>query len=253
MSARRIAWAVLAVALAAGFASLGAWQLGRAQWKERQRDAIARAGTLAPVGLAAVLAAGDALADANAALAGGTRSDLPPTAPIRVRGSGRFDNAATVLLDNQVQDGRAGVRVFTLFRPAGAKRSVLVDRGWLALERDQRAAVPPVRGRVEVQGALALPPAIGIRLGNATFVRGAEPPRLAYLDLPALRAAMGVELFDGVLEPDPGASYALGPPRSAGSDPMPPERHRGYAVQWFGLAFAVLATAGWLLWTRRHD
>ena len=114
--------------------------------------------------------------------------------------------------------------------------------------------VKPVSNKVaKSEYKVPLPPAIGIRLGNATFVRGAEPPRLAYLDLPALRAAMGVELFDGVLEPDPGASYALGPPRSAGSDPMPPERHRGYAVQWFGLAFAVLATAGWLLWTRRHD
>jgi len=230
---KRIAWVVLTVALAVGFCWLGAWQLGRAEWKIAHRDALARAAELAPVDLAAALAA-------------------PPDAPLRVTGSGRFDNAATVLLDNEVREGRAGVRVYTLFRPAGAKRSLLVDRGWVELARDETPAILPVKGRTAVAGLLRAPPAIGLKLGNAQFVRGAEPPRLAYVDLVALRGQMGVDLIDAVLEPDAGAPYVVGPARGATPDPMTPERHRGYAVQWFALAFAVLALSTYLLWKSRR-
>lgn len=230
---KRVVWSLLAVALAAGLCALGAWQLGRAQWKTAHRDALARAAQLTPVGLAAALAA-------------------PSEAPLRVEGSGRFDNAATVLLDNEVREGRAGVRVYTLFRPAGTKRSLLVDRGWLALARDDAPAIPPVKGRVKIAGLLRAPPAIGLKLGNAQFVRGAEPPRVAYVDIAALRGQMGADLADAVLEPDSGAPYAVGPARDVASDPMTPERHRGYAVQWFALAAAVLALASYLLWKSRR-
>ena len=34
---------------------------------------------------------------------------------------------------------------------------------------------------------------------------------------------------------------------------LPPERHLGYAVQWFGLALAVLLTAAVLSWRSRKD
>jgi surfeit locus 1 family protein len=248
---RRIGWMTLAVALAAAFCALGAWQLGRAQWKLEHREALLRARTLAPVGLAAALAAGGTLSQANATLAVPGREGLPRDAPLRVAGSGRFDNAATVLLDNEVREGRVGVRVYTLFRPARAQRSVLVDRGWIPLARDATPAIPPVNGRVAVAGILRSPPAIGLRLGNAQFVRGAEPPRLAYVDVAALRGQMGVDLVDAVLEPDTGAPYVLGPARTATADPMTPERHRGYAVQWFALAVAVLALAGYLTWKSR--
>ena len=33
---------------------------------------------------------------------------------------------------------------------------------------------------------------------------------------------------------------------------LPPDKHRGYAVQWFGLALAVLATALILTFRRRR-
>jgi surfeit locus 1 family protein len=33
---------------------------------------------------------------------------------------------------------------------------------------------------------------------------------------------------------------------------LPPERHRGYALQWFGLALATLLTALFLAFRPRH-
>ena len=34
---------------------------------------------------------------------------------------------------------------------------------------------------------------------------------------------------------------------------LTPDRHRGYAVQWFGLALATLLTALFLAFRRRHE
>jgi cytochrome oxidase assembly protein ShyY1 len=54
-----------------------------------------------------------------------------------------------------------------------------------------------------------------------------------------------------VLRLDP--ALALGYPRDLDllSNTLPPERHRGYALQWFGLSLAVLATT-FLLYFRRR-
>jgi cytochrome oxidase assembly protein ShyY1 len=54
-----------------------------------------------------------------------------------------------------------------------------------------------------------------------------------------------------VLRLDP--KLPIGYPRDLNllTNTLPPERHRGYAVQWFGLAFATLITALFLSLRRR--
>ena len=54
-----------------------------------------------------------------------------------------------------------------------------------------------------------------------------------------------------MLQPDP--ALALGYVRDAGTLPntLPPERHRGYAVQWWGLSATVVAVYLILAWRRR--
>ena len=57
------------------------------------------------------------------------------------------------------------------------------------------------------------------------------------------RAALRSGLAPRVLRLDP--TLPIGFPRDLDILPntLPPEQHRGYAVQWFGLALAVLATS----------
>jgi cytochrome oxidase assembly protein ShyY1 len=68
------------------------------------------------------------------------------------------------------------------------------------------------------------------------------------LDLPMLRDTLRLPaLAPRVLKLDPAQRLDGGPAYARDLDilpnTLPPQRHLGYAVQWFGLAIAVLATA----------
>lgn len=222
MTARqRWLWLLLTVGAASAFASLGAWQLGRAELKRERLDAFAQARQRAPRDLAAVLADGDA-------------ATLQ-----RVRAVGELDSSGLFYLDNQIVGGRAGVRAFAPLRVRGVPSTVLVELGWVALTPNRVMPAPPaLPERLDAIGWLAPPPAAGIRMGAALPSGGA--PLVNYIDTAALRTLFGDGLvLDAVFHPDP--APASGYAREFQPAPgLPPERHRGYAVQWFGLALAVI-------------
>jgi surfeit locus 1 family protein len=41
--------------------------------------------------------------------------------------------------------------------------------------------------------------------------------------------------------------------RVPGDGQLPPQRHLGYAVQWFALALTLLVLGLWLEWRRRRE
>jgi surfeit locus 1 family protein len=213
VNARGAAWALLALLAAAGFAALGAWQWQRAAQKDVMLARWRTAGAAPAQALAAAL-------------------DRPELVPVRIAGDGRFVPGATVLLDNQIRAGRVGVMVLSLFQPEGAHRAVLVNRGWIALDarRQLEEAPAEVAGRVALSGLLRRPPSAGLQV---------------------LARQFGHELFPGVLLLDPGMPFGYARDWEPLPNTLPPERHRGYAVQWFGLALAVLVTFG-ILWKKRN-
>lgn len=240
-SPRRRRWPLwlAAAVLTAGFAALGQWQLGRADYKERLLAAQAAAAQTAPRPLGEVLAGAEDLperisrTDANATVA---------ALPVRVSGQLRLDPDTLILLDNQVLDGRAGVEAYGLAETVPPSRPVLVDLGWFGLDSSRQLPVIDLSGRRDLaldDALLMAAPRAGLRLGVATAPRHATT-LLNYLEPAALRAGLAPRLSNAVLLP----AAALQPGRHR--DPadtmaaMPPERHRGYAVQWFGLAIAVV-------------
>ncbi len=230
VNSARIGWALCALVLATCFASLGNWQLGRARDKEALTEAVERAYNAVPIALAAL-------------------SAQRPERPLRLVARGRFDATREVLLDNQAESGRAGVRVLTPFRSEGdPPAGLLVDRGWLPIDattrKPARVAAPPA-GLVEIRGLLTALPGVGVRMGEASIDPGSSRPLLNYLDQAALDAAFGPGLVAGLLRLD--ADLAGGFLRNYQPVPaaMPPARHRGYAFQWFALAVTVILT--WLL------
>jgi cytochrome oxidase assembly protein ShyY1 len=62
---------------------------------------------------------------------------------------------------------------------------------------------------------------------------------MPYLDVQQLGNAIGRELLPMVLELDEGQPGALTPDPLTATQ-IGPEKHLGYAVQWFGLATALL-------------
>lgn len=218
-----VGWALALLAIAL-FASLGRWQLGRMHEKQAMLDAVS-----------AVLAARDAR---PLAMAGDLIARYDWSA-----GEGRFADAPAVLLDNQQRDGRAGVRAYRVFAPVEGD-PLLVELGWLPLPGDRTLpAVARPEGTLRVAGLLAPPPSHGF--GAVALSPQADGTVLATaLDIAALRTTLSQpRLAPRVLKLDP--ALPLGHARDLDILPntLPPEKHLGYAVQWFGLALAVLATA----------
>src|SRR5688572_24864893 len=135
------------LALAALFASLGSWQLRRA---EASRVTLAQF---------ASGAAGDALATLPTHLDEGVRFR-------RVEVEGEYVEAPQFLLDNMLHDGAVGYHVLTALRMSGRREQLLVNRGWVSAGRD-RGVLPDVvveAASRRVTGRLERLPRPGLRL-----------------------------------------------------------------------------------------
>ncbi len=195
---------------------LGAWQLDRAAEKRGYLSAyLDRQGML------------------PAALAPGTE----PLPFERVRVRGRYEGERQFLLDNQVRDGRVGYWVVTSFLAETGERW-LVNRGWVAApqRRSELPAVDIDAGLVEISAVawpdMGLPPLLAEdpwpgswpkrvqRLNVARMAQHLDAARPLQLRLEAGQA--------GVLAPAPLEVTVR------------PEKHTGYAVQWFALAGVLL-------------
>lgn len=219
---RVLGW-LLAVLAMAGFTALGLWQLQRMHAKQAMLDAQGPA-------VAQTLSLAQALA-APGALHG-------------VADHGRF-LPGVVLLDNQIRHGRAGVKIYRPFR-SDEGSVLLVDLGWRALPPDRTLPeVPSPPSPVAVRGLLAPPPSAGLVLGPPFSATG-EAGRWLASRLPAegLAAALGLPaLPERVLRLDPALPFGDERDMDLLPNTLPPQRHLGYAVQWFGLALTVLVVA----------
>ena len=238
-------WIVTLVALVAFTltTSLGLWQLGRAELKravlaqqQAQRDAP-------PLGW-------DELREAAA------RGALDGLHGRAVRLHGRWVPETTVFLDNRPRQGRAGFVVVTALQAPDAPAALLVQRGWLPRRADDPAYVPalptPLQDEVVIEGRLAPPPSRLFQLGtdaqgairqNIDVAAAAAEWRLPLLPVSVQQIGPAQALSEGVaLERDwPVVAVA-------------PEKHLGYAVQWFALAGLIAALYVWfqLLLPRRR-
>jgi len=160
-------------------------------------------------------------------------------------GEGHFTNAPPVLLDNQSRDERAGVRAYRVFQPDGAGVApLLVELGWLPVPGDRTMpAIAGIGGSHRIDGLLSPPPSGG--LGNPVAMPQADGSLLTIaLDMPTLRRALNVPtLAPRVLKLDPALPIGYARDLDILPNTLPPARHLGYAVQWFGLALTVLITA----------
>lgn len=220
MSAFRPGWlpSLLVALLLPGLLGLGTWQLQRAEDKRALLASFEDRRQAAPLGL-------DRL----------ERSRDP--AYRRVRLYGQFDAAHSLLLDNRMRDGRVGVELLQPFYDQASGLWVLLNRGWLPWPDRRR---PPQFATPEDALALTawvyLPPGGGLQLADAAPAQG-WPRLIGAVEVDALwrQLGRGGLPFEARLEPGP-ASYRVDWPVVA----MSPDKHTGYAVQWFALAAALL-------------
>ena len=225
-SGKLFGWVLASLAIAL-FCGLGFWQLDRGKQKE------------------AMLAEAKKTLSERRPLALSAAADPARAAAYDwVQGAGRFTSAPAVLLDNQTRDGRPGIRVFRVFQPDSGSPPLLVELGWLPLPGDRRLpALAPQPDMRQVAGLLAPPPSAGI--AAAIAAPQADGSLLATsLDHAVLSSVLKLPMLARrVLKLDPALRIGYARDLDILPNTLPPERHLGYAVQWFGLALTVLITA----------
>lgn len=213
---------LLTLIVLAGLLWLGRWQLQRADEKR-------------------------ALFDSFAAGSDGTEiigNGAPHVARYRhVQARGSFDATRQVLIDNMVSAaGQAGYYVITPFALEGGGW-ILVNRGWVpvGVSRAQRPDIP-VDGDVRnIHGRADNLPSPGIQLGQRTTLTAPFPVVAAFPNHTEIELLLHEQHWNHaaeviLLDPEERDGYV----RKWLPPGFPPLRHIGYAVQWFGLAAALV-------------
>ncbi len=214
-------WPTLAVLpLFVLLVSLGLWQMDRAQQKTDIRDAVLTKGRLPELELGATKVTADQLYR-------------------RARGSGHYDPRLGFLLDNKVHQGQAGYHVMTPLQPGSGGQWILVNRGWVpwGTDRDRLPEIVTPKGEVVVHGRLVAPEKIPLALSKSDALDFDQ--RWQSVDLERFARVSGRSVAPLILQLDPKAGNGFIRQWPAYSDQWI-DRHTGYAVQWFALAFVLV-------------
>ncbi len=222
--APKVWFTLLALAIAVGTALLSRWQFARADEKtalQTQLEALQKAPPLASV----------------------SKLNLPAQRYVQVQIAGSYDAAKTILHDNQIQAGKAGLHAYALFRPANGESAFLVNRGWLALPTDRRLIAAPAipAAKLVLQGRVNVPAARTKRLAE-----NADTAMLVQtIDLAELGARFGEPLAPFIVEQTTATDGDSALVRSWTPPNLKITTHRMYAGQW--LCFSALSITLWLV------
>lgn len=160
---------------------------------------------------------------------------------VKVRGE--YQPTYQILIDNQIENGRAGYHVVTPFKIKDTHHYVLVNRGWI-LGTDNHQDVPNVitpAGEQEIQGMVWVP-------SNKIFSLEDDTERTTNiwksvwqnLDMKKYQKQAPIQVLNIIIKLDP--KQPVG--GFVRNWQLPPSRimtNLGYAYQWFGFAFSALA------------
>ncbi len=232
-------WVVTLTALVAMgvTASLGRWQLSRADEKQAQQAVL------------------DARAD-QPELGHDDLQDLPYPLPDtlmhrRVSLQGFWRPQYTIWLENRSHRGQAGYWVLTPLQ-LDADTAVLVQRGWAPRISQDRSVLPPVQTTlevVEVDGVLAAGPGRLLSLGEeppggeSTLGSASGSSRIRQnLTLEQFRQDSGIPVLAYVIQTDDDDEGLRRDWPAVGSTA---DKNLGYAFQWFALCALLFVLTLW--------
>lgn len=231
--APRINWTVLCLGLVflAILLRLGFWQLERADEKHQLLSHIEQQQSLPAVDLESTI---HDLENTG----GGLVEDLKYR-QVTVRG--QFDAERYWLLDNQVQQGVVGYHVIGLFVSERGLR-MLVNRGWIAAPqyRERLPAVSFPAGVQTLNGRLVLPSDNPLMISAPAKDQTVDtwPKRIQKVVIAEAEQTLGQALLPALVQltaDDPAALLMEWRDINVSVS-----KHRGYAVQWFAMAAALV-------------
>lgn len=230
---------------------LGFWQLSRAEDKRELARQLSERQAMQAMEWHDLVVAHTATFD-SATLNSATLSHR------RVLLHGRYRQDAVYLLDNQVFNGSVGFQVLQLFEIEVADdtsteaiplKSALVNRGWIRGYADR--SIPQIDTPGESASLVAsifIPSSDPLVLAEDNW-DDLWPKVIQSVDMDKIVRHSGPGLFPYELRIEPGEWSALTvdwPAINTG-----PEKHLGYAVQWFAMAIALVVA--WLFASiRKH-
>lgn len=200
---------------------LGVWQISRGLAKSHQLEQWESKHSASP------LKNHDLLID----------SSIERYTPVQL--TGYFINDHTVLLDNKTNSGRVGYHVITPLCFSNEK-CILVDRGWVPLTRSRELlpTIPPILGKLTIEGYLDFAyrnPLIKQSIENNEIK---WPLRVQQIDIKEIAALLDRNIFPMLVKFKEPSLHSFEIPPFKGIW-LSPERHYGYAVQWFLLAITL--------------
>lgn len=217
---QKILLALLATSIAFGLAKLGFWQLDRAEQKRQ----ILTLATLAEQSPAVYY----------------NQQDLSEKIHHSIIFTGRWNNKQQFIYDNQTLGGKSGYFVLTPFITAGGE-ALLVNRGFVPWGQyrsvDANLDIVDKKTTIKVKIS-AIPKRVQLK---TEIIKPPFPIVIQGIDLAKIQQLTGGDFLPilGLLSADDSNGFIRGWQPFYGSV----EKHIGYAVQWFLMAFvfAILA------------
>jgi len=151
---------------------------------------------------------------------------------------GHYVNALTMLVQNQVYKGQMGVEVLTPLQIAGEKKLLLVDRGWVRKpNNDTMPSIKPISGTQRINGYIKILNEYQFILGKNIYYPSASPIVMQKIDTDEISRMTHQSFYPFILRL--GDSGAAGYVRDWTIITVLPQRHMGYAVQWFLMAMVL--------------
>lgn len=220
--------------------SLGLWQLDRAEQKQQALTVYQQRQELPAISIEEL-----------------SLEKWQAYRPLRLEGS--YDAKHYWLLDNQARGGKVGYEVIMPF--ITNKGIILVNRGWVEapLTRDQLPIVETTEQSLTLNGYLYEPQKNAVLSNTNSDLNIEWPKRVLQInimdalsilktihnDIPLIDTA---SMFVRISENNPGAFVTDWPLINT-----QPEKHQGYAMQWFTMALALVLLYSWLLYRTHQD
>jgi len=197
------------------FISLGFWQIERAESKALKMKAFNEMQKSPPIALKNLSAAWS-----------------------RVFVEGFYDSSRQVLIDNQINDGQVGYKIYTPFY--FDDKAIFVDRGWIPRGKT-RSELPDIgfqSDRLRIVGSL-LKPEKEVLAGDDIFTK--NWPIVSQTKLPnIIETKFNKDFSDSVIVLEPGSNFLK---EYIPLQPfvISPTKHYGYALQWFTMSIVLFS------------
>ncbi|MCG7530625.1 SURF1 family protein [Psychrobium sp. MM17-31] len=227
---------------------LGFWQLNKAEFKEYSM-------TLRQT----------AMAKPIYALPQAFDSELQQSQKVVIQG--RLDFDKTLLLDNKIVDGKVGYEVLVpliinelvtpqiaqveqieRIKSSDVKQWVMVNLGWVAAgsSRQQLPQLTRWPNQKQIVGYLYVPQ-LNPFIANSEYEQTNFPLVVAQFDRKTIEHIYGRTIYPSMIRLSKDSNFGYHK-NWQWVNRMTPEKHRGYAFQWFALAFTLLVLSGVFIW-----